>query len=144
VCIHALESISLGLTVIRSTSSTSLSTYAPEYRTECSREEYESDWCRLLISIGAAWHSIDQPFLRHFVQKHIPNRPSLPHSDVLSGCILDHEYDLVVSSWRQHTSGKFASAQSDGWKNIAHRHLLATIMMICGKVCVHRSFLSSD
>jgi hypothetical protein len=89
--------------------------------------------------MGSAWHVADSPYVKNFARKHIPNRPPVPSADVLSGRVLDKTFVEITGGWKEKTRGRFASAQSDGWKNVARRHLLATVMIVCGIVCSHLS-----
>ncbi|KIK76711.1 hypothetical protein PAXRUDRAFT_76299, partial [Paxillus rubicundulus Ve08.2h10] len=54
----------------------------------------------------------------------------MPGRKQLSGRILDEEADKVVEEMKQVLKGKFATGQSDGWKNITKTSLVASLINV--------------
>jgi hypothetical protein len=89
-----------------------------------------------VICVAFLWHSIlhglqlTTPTSAIFFAKHIPHWPTPPSARLLSEGVLDQEADVVIEGWKVETKGRFACAQSDSWKNIRRRSIIASIMNI--------------
>jgi hypothetical protein len=99
------------------------------------RADFAADTCKLLIALNASWSGADQPFVRHFFEKHLQGRPKLLSSGTLSGRVLDEVAQGIIERWRLETEGQYGSSQSDGWKNISRHQILGNLIVVNGKVC---------
>lgn len=93
------------------------------------QEEFAADLCRLFVACNGAWWAVEHPFCRYFFTKWI-SKAVLPGRKTLSGWILDNEAEKVVNRMRQQVNGKFATGQSDGWKNISKTSLIGSIINV--------------
>ncbi|KIM69305.1 hypothetical protein SCLCIDRAFT_78472, partial [Scleroderma citrinum Foug A] len=93
------------------------------------KDEFQHDLCLAFISSGIAWNVISDVQLRHFLAKWIPGA-EIPDHRKLAGPILDKEVTRVISKTRLHTAGRFATGQSDGWKNIAKASVVTSMIIV--------------
>lgn len=93
------------------------------------QQQFAGDLCRLLIACNIAWMAVDHPYLRAFMAKWIPEA-ILPTRKALAGRVLDQESDKVVRDMRMHVKGRYATGQSDGWKNITKTSLVASMINV--------------
>ncbi|PCH43941.1 hypothetical protein WOLCODRAFT_39688, partial [Wolfiporia cocos MD-104 SS10] len=91
------------------------------------QEQFATDLCKLFIACNVAWWAVEHPFLRQFFATYIP-AATLPGQKVLSGRILKEEAEKVLEDMRHEVNGKFATGQTDGWKNIAKSSLIGSIV----------------
>lgn len=98
-----------------------------------SQEQFNRQVLALLISGNTAFHAVENPVWRKFFSVNFP-KWHLPGSSALSGTVLTCEVDNIIGSWSKRISGKFATGQTDGWKNICHRALLTSTLNIEGEV----------
>jgi hypothetical protein len=98
------------------------------------RADFEADTCKLLIALNTAWSGADQPFVRHYFEKHVRDRSKLPSSGTLSGRVLDEVAQGIIDGWQQETENQYGSSQSDGWKSISRNQILGNLIIVNGKV----------
>ena len=102
------------------------------------KDEFQHDLCLAFISSGIAWNVISDVQLQHFLEKWIPGA-EIPDRRKLAGPILDKEVTRVISKTRLHTAGRFATGQSDGWKNIAKASVVTSMIIVDFEVSMPRT-----
>ncbi|KDN44419.1 hypothetical protein RSAG8_05466, partial [Rhizoctonia solani AG-8 WAC10335] len=90
---------------------------------------FESDLCKLWVALGIPWHGINHPQAHIFFHNWRPNA-KLPDRHRLSGSILQHEVESAREAMHKEVEGQIAIGMSDGWKNIRHNALLASLMSV--------------
>lgn len=101
--------------------------------TESLRRAFDADVCRLLVAVNLAWWAVDNPFWRYFFEKWIEGC-YMPGRITLSGRILDEEAGKVQAQMKDEVHGRFGTGQCDGWKNIAKRALIGSMVNVEYKV----------
>ena len=102
------------------------------------KDEFQYNLCLAFISSGIAWNAISDVQLWHFLEKWIPGA-EIPDRRKLAGPILDKEVTRVISKTRLHTAGRFATGQSDGWKNIAKASVVTSMIIADFEVSMPRT-----
>ncbi|PCH37394.1 hypothetical protein WOLCODRAFT_84289, partial [Wolfiporia cocos MD-104 SS10] len=90
---------------------------------------FVSDLCQLLVACNIAWAAVDHPFWQHLFATWLP-AVILPSHQVLAGRILEQEAQRVVVDMKARVKGRFATSQSDGWKNIVRTSLVASMINV--------------
>ena len=93
------------------------------------KDEFQHDLCLAIISSGISWNAISDVQLRHFLAKWIPGVEILDRRK-LSGPILDKQVTRIISKTQLHTTGRFATGQCDGWKNIAKASVVTSMIIV--------------
>ncbi|THU99525.1 hypothetical protein K435DRAFT_613004, partial [Dendrothele bispora CBS 962.96] len=90
---------------------------------------FQADLCCLMVTGLVAWRAVDIPYWRWFFSKWVPGA-ILPNRDVLSGRILDKEVEKADEETRKCTMGRFGTGQCDGWKNVAKKSLITSMVNV--------------
>ncbi|KZV99187.1 hypothetical protein EXIGLDRAFT_831738 [Exidia glandulosa HHB12029] len=93
------------------------------------QKDFESDVCRLFIANDWSWNGVENPTTEMFFEKWVPGS-QLPPRQRLSGSILESEAAKVRENIKTNVSGRFATGQCDGWKNVAKSALIATMITV--------------
>ncbi|KAF8989621.1 hypothetical protein BDQ17DRAFT_1333968 [Cyathus striatus] len=93
------------------------------------QQEFAEDVCKLLVTLGIPFNIVSHPEYKLFSQKWMPGLVT-PDRHTLAGSILNKEADKVIMGTRQHTEGKLATYQCDGWKNIAKTSVITSMMTV--------------
>jgi hypothetical protein len=101
--------------------------------TSNAQREFESDMCQMFASCGWAWNSSNNPQLRQFFSKWVPDA-NVPDRRKLSGPVLDAEVKKVEDRVKERVHGQLATGQSDGWKNISKASVVGTMITVDGHV----------
>ncbi|KAI0366485.1 hypothetical protein BV20DRAFT_1095359, partial [Pilatotrama ljubarskyi] len=91
------------------------------------KDEFQTDFCKLLLSGNCAFRLAEAPYWRYFFTKWIPGS-ELPSRQAVSGRILDAEADRVVEGMKIHLQGRYGTGQSDGWKSISKASIIASMV----------------
>lgn len=117
---------------------TACSSSSPEGLCECDchsvwstqkQNEFAQDLCSLFIVCGFAFNAVSNPQTTLFFSKWLP-RAKVPERRQLSGPHLEALATMATSDTRASVQGKYATGQSDGWKNIAKDPILASTMNV--------------
>ncbi|THU82318.1 hypothetical protein K435DRAFT_691755, partial [Dendrothele bispora CBS 962.96] len=82
-----------------------------------------------MVSGLVSWRATGIPYWKYFFAKWVPGA-ILPDCDVLSGRILNEEVVKANSETRGQTRGKFGTGQCDGWKNVAKKSLITSMVNV--------------
>ncbi|CDO68373.1 hypothetical protein BN946_scf184815.g20 [Trametes cinnabarina] len=93
--------------------------------TEKTQADFTADLCRLFIACNIAWSAIEDPVLRLFFARWVPEA-RLPSRKVLSERVLDEEARRVTEEMRAEVRAKYATGQCDGWKNVNRDSIVAS------------------
>jgi hypothetical protein len=96
-------------------------------------EQFRQDLCRLFIVCNVPWAAVAHPYWLWFFATYMPTA-QMPSPQQLSGRVLDTVAGKVLGPWRTRTQDKHGCGQSDGWKNVRRRSLIASIMNVEYKV----------
>ncbi|KAI0349246.1 hypothetical protein OH77DRAFT_1594337, partial [Trametes cingulata] len=75
------------------------------------------------------WNVADNAELELFFEKWVPGA-KIPDRRKLSGTYLDEAVESVIQKTRTDVRTKFATGQSDGWKNIAKTSVITSMMSV--------------
>ena len=109
--------------------------------TKETRDEFQHGLCLAFVSSGLPWNVINDVQLRYFLEKWIPGA-EIPNCHKLAGPILN-KVKRVTPKIRLRTQGRFATGQSDGWKNIAKASVIMSMLTVDFEVKWHTSLLDS-
>ncbi|OSD05874.1 hypothetical protein PYCCODRAFT_1404696 [Trametes coccinea BRFM310] len=84
------------------------------------------------------WNAAENPQLEAFFEKWVPGA-QVPGRRQLSGKHLQEAVKTVRSSTRAAVQGKYATGQSDGWKNIAKTSVITSMMSVDREVHLVRT-----
>ena len=93
------------------------------------QEQFRSELCMLLVATNTAWWAVDHPYVRWWVSRWVPGA-LVPSRKLLSGAVLDNLSKNIESEMKSKVTGKFATGQCDGWKNIAKTSLIASMINV--------------
>ncbi|KAI8977718.1 ribonuclease H-like domain-containing protein [Trametes punicea] len=93
------------------------------------KDEFQTDFCKLLLSGNCAFRLAEAPYWRYFFTKWIPGS-ELPSRQAASGRILDAEADRVLDGMKMHLQGRYGTGQSDGWKSISKASIIASMVNV--------------
>ena len=88
------------------------------------------------------FHTVNSAQTELFFGEFLP-QAKLPDRRTLAGSELDNLAHIATSETRDRVKGKYATGQSDGWKNIAKTPLLASTMNVAGQVRLNSPLLVS-
>lgn len=91
------------------------------------RRDFTEDWTRVLLSMNAAFNTVEDPQLRKFMHKWIPGAPNLSRHQV-SGPVLDRLSQAVIRETTASLKGRLVTGQCDGWKNKAKTSVVASMI----------------
>jgi hypothetical protein len=97
------------------------------------QHKFDSDMCQMFASCGWAWNSANNPQLRQFFSKWVPE-VQVPDRRKLSGPLLDAEVRKVEDRMKARVEGQLAMGQCDGWKNISKTSVIGTMITVDGEV----------
>lgn len=101
--------------------------------------KFQAELCEVFVSRGWAWSSVQDSIFSGFLSTWIPGCP-IPSAEQLSGPILDHAAAQVESSMKSELTGKYATGQCDGWKNVTKASLVASLVTVEGQVNIAFDF----
>ena len=101
------------------------------------QEEFGSDLLRFFAACGVSWHAANNPESRRFFGKWIPG-VQVPDRRKLSGTYLDKATALVQDRTVALVQGKYATGQSDGWRNVRKINVITTMMTVSRQVSRHK------
>ena len=94
------------------------------------QEEFSADLCKLLIALNTAWVAAENPSLHRFIHKWVGPEVVVEDRRILSGRVLDREVERVENGVISKVSGKLATGQCDGFKNVAKSSVVSTMMSV--------------
>ncbi|KAJ2986487.1 hypothetical protein NUW54_g9747 [Trametes sanguinea] len=100
--------------------------------------EFAADMCKLFAMCNIPWNAAENPQLEIFFEKWVPGA-QVPSRRQLSGKHLQEAVKTVRSSTRAAVQGKYATGQSDGWKNIAKTSVITSMMTVDREVHLVRT-----
>lgn len=104
-------------------------TQQPQPWPEHIQQQFQADLCRLIIACNIAWWAVDHPFFRYFFGRWMPEA-LLPGRKVLSGRILETEAQRILAEMKTAVGHRYATGQSDGWKNVSRTSLQASVINV--------------
>ena len=93
------------------------------------QNEFANDLCRLFISCNIAWNIAENAELHLFVSKWIPGAV-IPDRRTLATRYLNDLITVAKADMKKRVCGRFASGQSDGWKDIAKTNVTTSLMTV--------------
>jgi hypothetical protein len=110
----------------------------PQGRTHDEQRKFERDVLRLLVVLNIAFFAIEHPFLRYFFATYMDGF-QVPGRKQLSGRILNEVSDEAASKIKESGRGRYASNQSDSWKNPTGTTVTGSVTNIDGTVRAHQA-----
>ena len=93
------------------------------------QDRFAVDLCRLFIACNIAWSAAEHPYFRAFFAQWLP-QAILPGRKSLSNGLLDRLAEEVEGGMKIDVTKRYATGQSDGWKNITKQSLVASVMNV--------------
>ena len=97
------------------------------------QRDFSTDFCRLLVANSLAWNFAANPETLRFFGKWVPNA-QVPDRRDLGGRVLDAEAARVKELTKAKVEGKIGTGQCDGWKNIAKKPVISTMVTVENEV----------
>lgn len=100
--------------------------------------EFAEDFMKLLVANGLAWLVAANPETLRFVGKWCPPQVHVPHRETLAGRILKDGVEKANARTAERVKGELATAQSDGWKDVAKTPVNTSMMTVNNEVSICR------
>lgn len=93
------------------------------------QNEFAADLCHLFVACNFVFNTVENPQMQLFFAKWLP-QAKLPSRRALSSTHLDNAVTTAEAHTWATVLGKYATGQSDGWKNITKTSLLTSTMNV--------------
>lgn len=97
------------------------------------KQEFDRDFMKLLIATNTTWNFANNPEMCIFFSKW-SDGAQVADWKVLSGQILDEEVSDVQQRVKRLVEGKDRMGQCDGWKNVAKRNVVSSMVTVNNEV----------
>ncbi|KAG8703967.1 hypothetical protein FRC11_010315, partial [Ceratobasidium sp. 423] len=96
------------------------------------QEEFATDLLNVISACGLSFYTVNHPVFKNFLMKYARG-VHVPCQQILAGRVLDKQVSRAEEYIKEHTRGKLAMRQCDGWKNIARTPVIAVMMTVEGQ-----------